>query len=308
LLLFFFDFTATKEFINQQIFIKGKQSGICLLLANCSKLFHTSLMKKIFLLLLVVSCARTNVKNISPPSSEMRTSNTASEKTLVFIQGFHLDEKSWGAVISNIPKNEFLIHTIARANSDKPKAATLKAIAKRGCQGISADSILVAHSFGGAIANQMFGYCPQKILKIIYISAIVPFNDELPFARMSDEKAQAHYAQAVTFEEHVITPKDPETFYKVMDSEVAYSAANSPKVYPEQTSLSEEELIYNEDKFKVLPKAYIMTTKDNVVSKDTQLMYIKDAAIENVGKISTGHFPMISAPEDLADLILKLAQ
>lgn len=264
-------------------------------------------MKKIFLLFLFASCARTTVKNVSPTSSQVNNSNSSAFKTLVFIQGYHLDEKSWDKVISYIPKDRFAIHTIPRPDSDRPQANTLKAMAKKGCQGISADSILVAHSFGGAIANQMFGYCPQKILKIIYISAIIPLNDELPFAKMTDEKALNYYAQAVTFEANSVSPKDPETFYKIMDPEVTYSV-DSPKIYAEANSMAEDELIYNEEKFKALPKSYIMTTKDNVVSKDTQLMFIKASSIESIEKISTGHFPMISGPEELSELILKLAE
>jgi pimeloyl-ACP methyl ester carboxylesterase len=278
-------------------------------LAKCSKLFHTGLMKKFFIFLLLVSCARSNFKTEPTTVSKAtsKTSNGPPEKTLVFIQGYHLDEKSWNAVISKIPSEQFFTRTLGRAGREEGKAATLKNVAKKGCQEISANSILVAHSYGGAIANQMFGYCPQKILKIIYISAIVPFDDEKPFARMTNETEQASYAQAVTFDQNFITPKDPKIFYNVMDSEVDTSKTDLPKTYAESTGLTSDELIFNSDKFKLLPKSYIITTKDSVVSKNTQQMFIKDSEINNVEKISTGHFPMISRPEELAELILKFA-
>ena len=145
-------------------------------------------------------------------------------------------------------------------------------------------------------------------MKIIYISAVVPQDDELPFARMKNPKEQATYAEAVSIDNNFITPKDPKVFYKIMDSEVDLNSANLPRLYAESVNLTLEEVFFNADKFKLLPKAYIITTKDTVVSSDTQKMFIEDAGITSIEKISTGHFPMIADPKKLAGIILKLTE
>lgn len=241
-------------------------------------------------------------------SEKTETSASVSpERTLVLIQGYHLDENSWNDLILNIPEDRYDVQTLGRIARDENKPASIKTIAIKSCQEIYANSIIVAHSFGGAIAGQMYGYCPQKILKVIYISAIIPNVDELPFARMKNEKEQAAYAEAVSFDGQFITPKDPKVFFKYMDSEVDTNSTTLPRLFAESMNLTKEEVFYNPERFNRLPKAYIITTKDLIVTPETQKMFISDAGITAIEKISTGHFPMISDPKKLADIILKLS-
>jgi pimeloyl-ACP methyl ester carboxylesterase len=247
-------------------------------------------MKKIVALLLLASCSRTPLKII--------------KKNLVLIQGYHLDETSWNEVKKYIPVNQFNIITLGRLGRESSQPASLANIANVSCGRIHNNSILIAHSFGGAIANAMFGSCPQKISKIIYISAVVPKNDEKPFARMSEKADQENYAKIVTFNKTSITPKAPEIFYPGMDSEIDMKQGHLPKLYSEPMSLMEEAVHYELASFNKLRKSYIMTEKDQVVSLKTQEMFIRDARIKESGGIPTGHFPMITKPEDLTEMIL----
>lgn len=254
-------------------------------------------------MLLAVSCTHNRSEKPEIKGAEF----TPPEKTLVLIQGYHLDEHSWSEMIKHVPEEKYNVMALGRVARDGEKPASLKNIAIKSCQEINAHSILVAHSFGGAIANQMFGYCPSKIIKIIYVSALIPNVDELPFARMKNDAEQAIYAQAVNMDNQLITPKEPKTFYKVMDPEVNTSSNNLPRLYAESVSLTTEEVFFNAERFKQLPKSYVITTKDAVVSQGTQKMFLEDASITRIEKISTGHFPMIAQPKKLADIILKLA-
>lgn len=233
---------------------------------------------------------------------------TLSKKTLVLIQGYHLDETSWDEIKSRIPTEEFNVMTLGRLGRDLNHPASLKEIATMSCQAIPDHSVLVAHSYGGAISTAMFGICPEKIFKIIYISAIVPNNGEKPFDRMNSKEDQGNYAKAVTFSASMITPKDPQVFYSEMDPSIETSSDILPHVYPESLNLTAEKLSYDAVKFKKLSKAYIVTTKDPVVGSTTQRMFIRDAGITQTIEIPTGHFPMIAQPEMLTEMILKLAK
>ena len=154
----------------------------------------------------------------------------------------------------------------------------------------------------------MYGLCPEKIEKIIYISAVVPKNGEKPFDRMRNRQDQARYAKAVTFDKTKIYPREPKKFYPAMDPEVNVDATpNLPKLYTEWMSLTFEVVNYDAEQFASLPKAYIVTEKDPVVGAATQEMFIKDASIKEVQGIPTGHFPMIAKPELLSHMILKFA-
>lgn len=253
-------------------------------------------MKNIFILLLFVGCALTKEELSVRP-----------EKTLVFIQDYHLDGKSWDDVKNRIPADQFGMMNLDRMGRDRKKPASLKDIAKMSCSTIPLKSILVAHSYGGAIATDMMGICPFKILKIIYISAVVPKDGEKPFDRVKNQEAQKLYAKAVTMDGKKITPRGPKTFYKIMDPNIDLNK-NLPTLYPEYLSLNFEKVSYNPVLFKSLPKVYIYTENDPVVPMDVQKMFVRGAYIDQTEGIASGHYPMISQPEKLAGLILLWAK
>lgn len=253
---------------------------------------YTQRMKKLIFLILLASCS-------TPPK--------AIKKTLVFIQGYHLDGASWDEVIKKIPHKEFNTMTLGRIGRDESKPASLNNIATLSCKQIPKHSILIAHSFGGAISTAMYGLCPEKISKIIYISAIIPKNGEKPFDRMRNRQDQSNYARAVTFNKTTITPRAPKDFYPAMDPSVDLTSKSLPKLYPESFSLTFEVVNYDAEQFTSLPKSYILTENDPVVGVQTQQIFIKDAGIKEVQAIPTGHFPMIAKPELLSHMILKFA-
>ena len=247
-------------------------------------------MKNLFILLVFIACARTPTPR--------------PEKTLVFIQGFHLDEKSWDQVVDRIPKDKFNVQTFGRLARE---TGSLKQIATETCDDLPTHSILVAHSFGGAIANAMFGVCPDKILKIIYISALIPNNNERPFDRVKSKEDQANYSKAVSFADKKMIPKQSNIFYQAMDSEVDMGMKDLPHVYEETMDLGSEKLSFEASEFEKLPKSFIITGKDPVVGLKTQQLFISSAKITEVDTIPTGHFPMISKPQLLSEIILKWA-
>lgn len=250
-------------------------------------------MKKFILLVLFFGCAH------KPQTVK---------KSLVFIQGYHLDGASWDEVIKLITKEDFESLSLDRIGRDQSSPASLNEIARVSCKQSPKHSILVAHSFGGAIATAMYGLCPEKISKIIYISAVVPKNGEKPFDRLRNRQDQAKYAKAVTFDKIKIYPREPKKFYAALDPEVNIDTVeNLPKLHTEWMSLTFEVVNYDAEQFASLPKSYIVTEKDPVMGADTQEMFVKDAVIKEVQGIPTGHFPMIAKPELLSRMILKFA-
>lgn len=259
------------------------------MLANLSQLFHHQRMKKLILLLLVVSCAQT--KKMTP-------------KNLVFIQGVYLDGTVWQTLKSKMDGKAFKMIDLGRIGRDTRKPASLTQIATESCQMIPAASILVAHSFGGAISNQMAGICPEKISKIIYVTALVPLKGEKPFDLMNNTD-KANVSKVVTLGKFKTIPKGS-TFYALADAMIN-SSTELPPLYPEWLSLGDEEINYDEAKFNAIPKAYIYTEKDAIISLTTQFQYTSRSGIKNSDGIPTGHYPMLSNPERLTVLITKWA-
>ncbi len=244
-------------------------------------------MKNLILLLLVVSCAQT--RKVAP-------------KNLVLIQGIYLDGTAWKAVKKRLDNKAYNMLDLGRTGRDTQKPASLTQIATESCQAIPSTSILVAHSFGGAISNQMAGICPEKISKIIYVSALVPLKGEKPFDLMT-RTDKTNISKVVTLGKFKSIPKGS-TYYAFSDS-VINSTTELPPLYPEWMSLGHEDIQYDEAKFKAIPKAYIYTEKDPILSLTTQFQYTSRSGIQNSDGIPTGHYPMLSNPERLTVLINK---
>jgi pimeloyl-ACP methyl ester carboxylesterase len=259
--------------------------------------------KKIILSLLLASAASFSLVGCSHAPVAPPVQITP---TLVFIQGVHLDGQVWDATKSEIDSSAFHVMDLDRLGRDEKFPASLKEIASLSCHAIPAGSILVGHSYGGAIANEMFGICPDKITKIIYLSAVIPLVGEKPFDKLSEANQKA-YAKAVTFKDPKIIPRAPKKFFKATDKQVDLKKP-LPRLYPEWMSLTTETVDYDVSRFRALPKVYLYTTKDPVISLETQKRYTERTNIQNTDSIATGHFAMISNPTALGELIQKWAK
>lgn len=252
-------------------------------------------MKTILLLLLITGCS-TKLKKAEPlPES----------RTIVLIQGVHLDDTSWNTVKGFLPAPGLMVMSLNRIGRDEKGPASLTKIASLSCEQIPENSIVVAHSYGGAIVNRMVGVCPVKIRQIIYISAVVPLNGEKPFDRLA-ARDQKEYAKAVSMTKSYITPKKPDAFFKITDASFKFKKKEAPQLYRESTGLIQEPVEYDEAAFLAIPKSYIFTGKDAVVSLETQRGYAERAAITVTAAVPTGHFPMYSNPQALVGELQKL--
>jgi pimeloyl-ACP methyl ester carboxylesterase len=249
-------------------------------------------MKTLLLALLLVGCAQT--------PKEIKKHN------LVLIQGVHLDASSWDGVKKHLNPEEFTVTVVDRAGRDDKGPASLRNIAERSCALVLGPSTIVAHSYGGAIANAMVGTCPMKIRGIIYISGVVPLHGEKPFDLMN-KTDNLGYSKIVTFGKFKIIPKEALTFYRIADPYIPTTAL-LPPLYAEWVSLGAEDVTFDPKVFSGIPKSYIYTEKDPLIGLTTQFQYTSRSGIKNYDGIATGHFPMLSNPEKLTQLITKWAK
>lgn len=246
-------------------------------------------MKNLFFILLFFSCS---------------TAPKKPKQNIVLIQGVHVDGGVWTELRKSFEKSNFTVMDLNRLGRDLEEPASLSKMASLSCQQIPPKSILVAHSYGGAIANQMVGLCPDKVSRIIYVSAIVPLKNEKPFDLMN-KTDQRNYSRIVTFGKFKIIPKDAPTYFQGTDPLIK-NGQKLPDLHSEWISLISEDINYDENIFKSIPKSYIYTKNDPVLSLTTQFQYTSRTKIKDVTGIATGHYPMISNPKKLSEVILKI--
>jgi len=189
---------------------------------------------------------------------------------------------------------------------------SLQAYVDEVCEILDAQSepvILVGHSLGGVVISQAAEYRPDKIRKLVYLSAFLLKNGEclmqyaeqdtdalaLPNLIMADDQLSA------TFNEDAL--KD--AFYgDCSDEDVLWAKslltpqAAAPFMTPIHTT---------EENFGRIPRVYISCLRDRGVSLALQEKMYTHVPCEKVIKMDTSHSPNISTPEDLAENLLSLA-
>ncbi len=242
-------------------------------------------MNKILLLFLLVGCS------LTPPKPE---------QTLVLISDLHVSEDIWTEVIPHLEVPRFNVINLGRLGRDTEEAPSLSLLAELSCQKIPSKSVLVAHSFGGAIANRMVGVCPDKIERIIYVTALTPQNKEKPLDHLN-RTDQRNYSKIVTFGRFKIVPKDALSFYQGAAPEL--SQEKYSPLHSEWISLISEAMTYNEENFNKIPKSYISTQGDPLLSVTTQFKYMSRLGIKDVQSLKSDHYPMLSHPKELSQMI-----
>lgn len=214
----------------------------------------------------------------------------------VFIHGSHFDKDIWNPVIESLVAYQNIAITLKGRGGRA--AVGLTEMAKDVCNQVPTQSRIIAHSFGGAVANQMVGICPQKIERIIYIAALVPIKGEQSFDVVSKADQDA-YGKAVIFKKDTIEPRKKLTFLEAMDSEIHTKNIPLFKIYAESYKPGEDRIAYDLKMFASIPKYYIYTSRDEIVGSSTQESYTKRTTMIKTTTVPTGHLPMLSDPSKL---------
>ncbi|MBC7372179.1 MAG: alpha/beta hydrolase [Bdellovibrionaceae bacterium] len=228
-----------------------------------------------------------------------------TKKDIAFINGSHLDENSWFEVIRILGSEKYNAVALPRLGRDDDGPAHISNMAKLSCEKLSGPTIMIVHSFGGAIVNSMIGICPEKISKVIYISALVPLKGEKPMDLLKgvDQKL---FMSAVKIEKSRIVPKSQKKLLMVLDSGINPNSLILPNTYSESTTPGGDVLDFDGEKFQKIPKYYIFTEADQIIPLAIQKKYVERVNILGTRSVNSGHLPMISQPEELAKAIEAL--
>jgi pimeloyl-ACP methyl ester carboxylesterase len=221
----------------------------------------------------------------------------------------------WEKVIPFIEKkgHKVVAPDLPGHGDDKTPIAdiTLQAYTNRVCQILDEQPdpvILVGHSMGGVVITQTAEYRPEKINKLVYVTAILLQNGEfllqhaeqdtealvLPNLVMSEDQSYATLKQDAL----------KEIFYAdCSDEDVAFAKARlvAQAAAPFATPVST-----TEEKFGRVPRAYIACLRDRAISPSLQEKFYKALPCEKVISMDSSHSPFFSAPKELANHILSV--
>ena len=173
--------------------------------------------------------------------------------------------------------------------------------------------ILVGHSFGGMIISQAACHIPNKIKKLVYISAFLPRNGQSCVGITKSTRPTFHekilasgsdFILSADGKTSMVTPEScADLIYNDIPRDKALVQAQR---FGSESNAAQQQAVVLNDMFHDIPKAYVRCLLDQTIDIKLQDKMIAETHCGEVYTLKTGHCPFESAPRSLADILLNL--
>lgn len=164
------------------------------------------------------------------------------------------------------------------------------------------DVILVGHSYAGMVIPGVADQCASRISRLVYLDAGVPENGEAAIDQWLDSSWLVLPEIPGSPEGWYMLPPPPEAMGVTDEDDAAWLAARMVS-HPIRTHT--EKLFLANKAAEEIPRTYILCS---VNSPDLvkAVNRVRNHQFGQVLELETGHDAMVTAPKDLADLMLGL--
>ena len=168
--------------------------------------------------------------------------------------------------------------------------------------------VLVGHSRGGVVISQAAKYCPERIAKLVYLTAfLVPNGDTLWSTMRQIPRDPAQPPSLVLSNDRststLLDSAIKDTFYSTTSDNLVARASSLVGPEPMGTFVTPLDL---GTAFDEIPRVYIECRQDNAIPLKLQKL-VTAAMPCRILTIDTDHSPFYSAPELLSDHLADLA-
>ncbi len=168
--------------------------------------------------------------------------------------------------------------------------------------------ILVGHSMGGVAITQAAENCPERIGALVYLCAFLPRNgDSLMTWASQDHESMVNPSTTIRRADGAIDYQLEhcrEAFYgDCAEEDVAFAQSRlvSQSVVPFGKPVET-----TAERWGRIPRYYIECERDRAITLGLQREMQKHSPCRQTFSIDTDHSPFFSAPEQLADILLRI--
>lgn len=172
---------------------------------------------------------------------------------------------------------------------------------------ISGPVVLVGHSLGGMTVSGAAERMPERIERLVYLTALVP----------KDGEAAAQYSELPGFNagigSYALDDGERVGVRPEMARHLFYADCDEPTATAAERALVATDLGYlgapvalSEDRFGAIPKSYIICLQDNAIEPRAQRVLAANHPDTDLHEIDAGHSAFLSRPAELAALLDSL--
>lgn len=166
--------------------------------------------------------------------------------------------------------------------------------------------VLVGHSYGGMVAtgaaDKLLDLDPQAVQQLVYIDAIVPLPGEGWGDTHSAEVVAARTATAKA-NHHALPPPDPADF-GIIGADCEWLQRRQ---VPHPFGPYRDPLHFNAERWARLPRTFIDCVQPAYPTIAAMRARVRAMPGFGVVEMQTGHFPMVTQPQQLVQHLLALA-
>lgn len=152
---------------------------------------------------------------------------------------------------------------------------------------------------------------PSKIEKLVYLAAYLPASGQSLLGLAStDSGSRLGGGNVVVSPDQTVADAKPDQLVNafIQDGNVQEQNLLVSNYRPEPARPLLEAVTLTEANFGIIPKAYINTLLDHVVSPSLQARMISAAAVKEIYELNAGHSVSLTNPAELTSILIKIAK
>jgi pimeloyl-ACP methyl ester carboxylesterase len=168
--------------------------------------------------------------------------------------------------------------------------------------------VLVGHAYGGMVITGVAEACPERLGHLVYVNGVVPRDGEAMVDHLERVRGpqfttwvRGHIENGPGFLPPPTTPQEVERRWGISDPvDQAWVLA---RVTPQPVAAFAQPLLVSRSEAKAVPRSFILSSESGFEA-------VADQAREagwGLYLIDTGHDPMITQPEELVQILLRIA-
>jgi pimeloyl-ACP methyl ester carboxylesterase len=238
------------------------------------------------------------------PATARDEARAVTPQNIVLIHGAWADASSWSEVIRRLQTAGYNVTAVqlGLASLDDDVARTRGVLASQ-----TGPTLLVAHSYGGAVITQLGADAPN-VVGLVYESAFAPDEGETMKALISGDPQPAG-AAAIRPDKQGYLWLDADGFVKFFAPDVNLAEARVMEAVQKPISAAS---LLGDEKFgppawKSFPTWFLITENDQMLPPAAQRLFAKRMNA-TVTSVAGSHVAMVSHPDEVASFIMKAAQ
>jgi pimeloyl-ACP methyl ester carboxylesterase len=230
--------------------------------------------------------------------SVCNASMAAPVKNIILVHGFFADGSGWKGVADILARDGF--HVTVVQEPETSFAEDVKATS-RALDAVDGSSILVGHSYGGAVITEAGNH--PKAAGLVYVSAFEPDVGE-SLKSLIQRKPPAGNSIKATADGHLYI--DPALFRTDFAADLPAADAKFMALSQVMPAVQLAEAPVTQAAWKTKPSWAVISTADRTVNPDLQ-RYMAERAGSKVTEIKGSHVAFIARPADVAKVIEQAA-